>query len=189
MIDQPEFVIASDSKYKGVKPDEAKAVADAWRALIADTVTKNGRLFVVDQPGPDVLYVRMAASNVHLAKKKRGLLGYTPAGLVVGGAVAAGQDMQQKIILQDMNLEFEFMDSQSQEVLAAIVGGLIQRPPAALDVLLVGLLEPVDEAAELADRLGAVVSLSSRNTLGYRSTLGGRLFNTFLWTDPVNGAS
>jgi hypothetical protein len=42
---------------------------------------------------------------------------------------------------------------------------------------------------ELADRLGAVVSLSSRNTLGYRSTLGGRLFNTFLWTDPVNGAS
>lgn len=121
MIDQPEFVIASDSKYKGIKPDDAKALADAWRALIADTVTKNGRLFVVDQPGPEVLYVRMAASNVHLAKKKRGLLGYTPAGLVVGAAVSAGEEMKQKIILQDMNLEFEFQDSQSQEILAAIV--------------------------------------------------------------------
>ena len=34
---------------------------------------------------------------------------------------------------------------------------------------------------KLADRLGAVVSLSSKNTLGYKKTLGKRLFNTFLW--------
>ena len=47
MIDQPEFVIADDSKYKGVKPDDAKAVADALRAQLSNTVTKNGRLFVV----------------------------------------------------------------------------------------------------------------------------------------------
>ena len=121
MIDQPEFVIADDSKYKGVKPDEAKAVADALRAQMSDTVTKSGRMFVVDKPGPGVLYVRMAASNVHLAKKKRGLLGYTPAGFVVGSAVAAGQEMEQKIILQDMNLEIEIQDSQTQKVLAAMV--------------------------------------------------------------------
>lgn len=121
MIDQPEFVIANDSKYKGVKPDDAKAVADALRAQLSDTVTKNGRLYVVDKPGPGVLYVRMAASNIHLMKKKRGLLGYTPAGMVVGGAVAAGQDMQQKIVLQDMNLEIEVQDSQTQKVLAAMV--------------------------------------------------------------------
>lgn len=34
---------------------------------------------------------------------------------------------------------------------------------------------------KLADRLGAVVSLSSENTLKYRSQLGERSFNTFLW--------
>ncbi len=121
MIDQPEFVIASDSKYKGVKPDDAKAVADALRAQMNSTVTKNGRLFVVDKPGPGVLYVRIAASNIHLAKKKRGLLGYTPAGFVIGSAVSAGEEMEQKIILQDMNLEIEIQDSQSQEVLVAMV--------------------------------------------------------------------
>ena len=121
MIDQPEFVIANDSKYKGVKPDDAKAVADALRAQLSDTVTKNGRLFVVDKPGPGVLYVRMAATNIHLKKKKRGLLGYTPAGFVVGGAVSAGQGMEQKIVLQDMNLEIEVQDSQTQKVLAAMV--------------------------------------------------------------------
>jgi hypothetical protein len=37
---------------------------------------------------------------------------------------------------------------------------------------------------KLADRLGAVVSLSSENTLQYRSQLGGRSFNTFLWQGP-----
>ncbi|MCP9887487.1 hypothetical protein KBY96_05995 [Cyanobium sp. ATX 6A2] len=36
---------------------------------------------------------------------------------------------------------------------------------------------------KLADRLGAVVSLSTQNTLGHRPGLGPRLFNTFLWPD------
>jgi hypothetical protein len=36
----------------------------------------------------------------------------------------------------------------------------------------------------VADRLGAVVSLSTRNTLRHQSRLGGRPFNTFLWQGP-----
>ena len=121
MIDQPVFIIAPDSKYKGLKPDEAKDVADALRAKMSNKVSENGRFFVVDKPGPEVLYVRIAATNIHLNKKSRGLLGYTPIGFVVGGAVSAGQQMQQKIILQDMNLEIELQDSQTQKVLAAMV--------------------------------------------------------------------
>jgi hypothetical protein len=119
MIDQPEFVIADDSKYKGFKPDNAKAVADALRQQFTDAVSKN--IAVVDKAGPGVLYVRIAASNVHLKKKSRGLLGYTPAGFVVTTAIASGQAMEQKVILQDMNLEMEVQDSQSQAVLVAIV--------------------------------------------------------------------
>ena len=119
MIDQPEFVIANDSKYKGFKPDNAKAVADALRQQFTDAVSKN--IAVVDKAGPGVLYVRIAASNVHLKKKSRGLLGYTPAGFVVTTAIASGQAMEQKVILQDMNLEMEVQDSQSQAVLVAIV--------------------------------------------------------------------
>lgn len=38
---------------------------------------------------------------------------------------------------------------------------------------------------KLADRLGAVVSLSTQNTLGHQSGLGGRTFNTFLWPDQT----
>ena len=121
MIDQPELVIADDSKYKGIKPDDAKAVADTMRKALSDAVTKNGRVKVVDKPGPGVLYVRMAASNVHLKKKSRGVLGYTPAGFVVGSAVSAGEKMEQKIILQDMTLELEILDSQTETVMASVV--------------------------------------------------------------------
>jgi hypothetical protein len=38
---------------------------------------------------------------------------------------------------------------------------------------------------QLADRLGAVVSLSTQNTLGFRPALAGRSCNTFLWPDPA----
>jgi hypothetical protein len=119
MIDQPEFIIAADSKYRGIKPDQAKAVADFMRQKMSEAVSKT--LPVVDRAGPGVLYVGIAASNIHLAKKKRGVLGYTPAGFVVGSAVSAGQDMQQKIVLQDMNLEIKVLDSQTHELLAAAV--------------------------------------------------------------------
>jgi hypothetical protein len=121
MIDQPELVIADDSKYKGIKPDDAKVVADTMRKALSDAVSKHGRVKVVDKPGPGVLYARLAASNVHLKKKSRGVLGYTPAGFVVGSAVSASQDMEQKIILQDMTLELEVLDSQTEKVMAPVV--------------------------------------------------------------------
>ncbi|WP_233831095.1 MULTISPECIES: hypothetical protein [unclassified Synechococcus] len=37
------------------------------------------------------------------------------------------------------------------------------------------------QCVKTADRLGAVVSLSTKNTLGYQNSLGTRRFNTFLW--------
>jgi hypothetical protein len=40
-----------------------------------------------------------------------------------------------------------------------------------------------NQCLKLADRLGAVVSVSTANTLGYLDRLGVRQFNTFLWPD------
>lgn len=121
MIDQPEFVIAADSAYKGFKPDDVKAMADDLRQRLSNAVNKNGRLTVVDEAGPGVLYARIGASNIHLKKKGRNILGYTPAGFVVTTAVSATQGVEEKVILQDMNLEIEIMDSQTQAVLMALV--------------------------------------------------------------------
>jgi hypothetical protein len=120
MIDQPEIFIASNSKYKGMKPDDMKALADAFRSSMAQAFA--GTYMVVDQAGPNVLYLRFAISNLQLKKHKRGLLGYTPIGFVAGAAKSAlTSDITKKIDLKGLTMEMEVLDSNGQEQLAAVV--------------------------------------------------------------------
>ena len=120
MIDQPEIFVAPNSKYKGMKPDDMKQLADAFRVAMAQSLSTT--YMIVDQPGPNVLYVRFAISNVQLKKKKRGLLGYTPIGLVAGAAKSAmTSDFTKKIDLKGLTMEMEILDSNSEEQLAALL--------------------------------------------------------------------
>ena len=120
MIDQPEVFIAPNSKYKGMKPDDMKQLADAFRTSMAQSLSTT--YMIVDQPGPNVVYLRFAISNVQLKKKKRGLLSYTPVGLVAGAAKSAlTSDMTKKIDLKGLTVEMEVLDSSSQEQLAALL--------------------------------------------------------------------
>ena len=120
MIDQPEIFVAANSKYKGMKPDDMKQLADAFRSAYAASLSTT--YMIVDQPGPNVLYVRFAISNVQLKKHKKGLLGYTPIGLVAGAAKSAmTSDFTKKIDLKGLTMEMEILDSSSEEQLAALL--------------------------------------------------------------------
>ena len=110
MIDPIEIWYAPDSKYKGIEPDTLKSIADTLRATITYELEPDWP--IVSRPGPGVMVIRMAITNVHAKKKKRGLLGYTPAGLVVTTAIAAAG---KNISLQDAVIEMEFIDSASNE--------------------------------------------------------------------------
>jgi hypothetical protein len=120
MIDQPEIFIAPNSKYKGMKPDDMKALADAFRTSLAQSLSAT--YMIVDQPGPNVVYLRFAITNVQLKKKKRGLLGYTPVGFVAGAAKSAlTQDITKKIDLKGLTIEMEVLDSSTLVQLAALL--------------------------------------------------------------------
>jgi len=120
MIDQPEIFVASDSKYKGIKPDEIKDLADAFRSGMAQALAET--YMIVDRPGAKVLYVRFAISNVQLKKKKKRLLAYTPVGLVAGAAKSAlTSDVTKKIDLKGLTVEMEVLDSNSEERIAALL--------------------------------------------------------------------
>ena len=116
MIDPIEIWYAPDSKYKGIEPDTLKAIADSLRDTIVYELEPDWP--VVSRPGPGVLGIRMAVTNVHAKKKKRGLLGYTPAGLVVTTAIAAAG---KNISLEDAVIEIEFIDSATNERLAVVI--------------------------------------------------------------------
>lgn len=122
MIEPITIYISPDSKEKGLKADELKVLADGF--LEALTHTLEPEIAVVNQPGPGVMYIRAALVDVKMANKKRGLMGYTPVGLVVTAAAnAAGA----RVILKDATLEVEVLDAVSGERL----GVLTDKAPTA----------------------------------------------------------
>lgn len=123
MVEQPEIFIAADSKYKGMKPDDMKLMADSLRAIFAEALLEEYQ--IAASPGPNTLVMRMAFTNVHLKKKGRSLLGYTPVGFVVGGAkTALVDDFFDKILLTEAVWEAEIYDSQTGERYGALIIGL-----------------------------------------------------------------
>lgn len=116
MIEPVTLYISPDSKEKGLKADELKALSDEFEQAIVNTLEPE--IPVVSQPGPGVAYIRAAIVDIKLEKKKRGLLGYTPVGFVVTAAAdAAGM----RISLKDAVLETEVLDSVSGERIGVLV--------------------------------------------------------------------
>jgi len=120
MIDQPEIWIDADSKYKGVKPDNVKAIADLIRDTLIQKAISRGRE-VVEEPGPDVLYLRVALTDLYLKKEKRGILGYVPIGAAVKLVADQVRDMMSKVDIIEMAIQGELQDSESGEVLLALI--------------------------------------------------------------------
>ena len=78
MVDQPEVFLGSNSKYKGMKPDDMKIIVDSFQESIKSELQDSYK--IVESPGPGVLFLRLALVDVYLKKAKRGLLSYTPGG-------------------------------------------------------------------------------------------------------------
>jgi hypothetical protein len=119
MVDQPEILIADDSKYKGAKGDHLKQLADTARLAMIERIEAGGWP-VVDEPGPNVFYIRWAIADLYLQKKKRGILSYTPVGFVVHTTrQAAVRDLWKKIDIVELGMKIEWTDSVSGEILSA----------------------------------------------------------------------
>ncbi len=126
MVEQPEIFVAADSKYGGMKPDDMKMMADSLRAVFAEALVEKYQ--IAASPGPNTLIMRMAFTNVHLKKKGRSLLGYTPIGFVASSAKKAlMNDFVDNILLTEVNWEAEISDSQSGERYGALIISLGDR--------------------------------------------------------------
>lgn len=120
MVDQPEILFSPDSKIKGMKPDDQKALAEALRDALSGNLAAGGYA-VAQQPGPGVLYVRVALTDLMVEKKKRGLLAYTPVGAVVKAGSDAVKEAMDKVDFIELTFQAELVDSMSNDVLGAIV--------------------------------------------------------------------
>jgi hypothetical protein len=119
MVDQPEIHMAVDSKYKGAKGNDLKQLADVARLATIERLEAGGWT-VTDEPGPNVVYLHWAISDLYLKKKKRSLMSFTPVGFVVHStAQATMRDLWKKINIVELGMMIEWLDSTSGEVLSA----------------------------------------------------------------------
>ena len=142
MIDEPEIFISAESPYKGAKPKHLDALGEAIRSGLSEALSKD--YDIVEQPGENVMYIRLALSELKLEKRRRGLLGYTPVGLVGGAVVgAASTDIATKANLQDVMLEAEIYDSSNEEMLVAVIDSSVEEAdtPASWEELEAKTLE------------------------------------------------
>jgi len=68
MVDQPEILIAADSRYKGAKGNHLKQLADVGRLAMIERLEAGGWT-VTDEAGPKVVFMRWAISDLYLKKK------------------------------------------------------------------------------------------------------------------------
>lgn len=173
MVDEPVIFIAEDSPYTGFKASDLAAISDLMRQSftqgLQEEQMQSGNLKVVDQAGPDTLYLRIGIQNVYIRKNKLGLLDYMPVGAVVHGVVSAASEAVDKSTLIEMEVQIELLDSQSSEVLAAFSVNLGERANknARTEEIAAGW-EATGAMAELAGRRMACRFDNSRLPEGQR---------------------
>ena len=117
-IPQPVIILSDKNKYKGIQPDQQKLFADRLQAMFT---SRFGDLIdIVDEPKADSLVMNIAVTEL-IMKKKRGILGYTPIGAVAHAATTNNkiedmEKMAKKIQMKNANLEIEFVDAGTGEV-------------------------------------------------------------------------
>ena len=120
LVDQPEIHIAPDSPFTGAKPADLTAIAEAMRSELTGALQKAGYT-VATAPGPNILVLRLALTDVYLQAKPRGVLEYTPIGFVVGTGISAMQSVMQKYEILGVTLQAEVTDSASSALIFELV--------------------------------------------------------------------
>lgn len=82
MIDSVIFYFADDSQYKGIDPAEMKELADQFNQAILNAVMD--KYPVTSEPGPDVLRLKIAITNIKASKPGvSGITSIVPVGLAL----------------------------------------------------------------------------------------------------------
>ena len=111
-----EIWYAPDSPYKGIHPDQLKKITDHFYTAMVKAADASKLL--VDQPGPGVVLVRAAITNVKATRPKPKWYNYNPIGGIAYGIRRIGYH---DIILSDAVMEIEMLDSETGETLGALV--------------------------------------------------------------------
>ncbi|MEI6153240.1 MAG: DUF3313 domain-containing protein [Deltaproteobacteria bacterium] len=122
MVDRLKFFYKDDAEYKGIDPTDLKALADYFHESFSKDL---GNAYpVVNEPGPGVLYIRVAITEIIPNKPSVSVVTLvvpylTVADLASGTASKGGAGSN--FYVGSTVIEAEFIDSQTNEQLVAYV--------------------------------------------------------------------
>ena len=116
MLDQVIFYFSPNAKNKEIDPEQMKELADMFAAPVFQSLGDAYPL--VDQPGPDVMRVRVAITDIDLPNRPLNTVTtIIPVGLAVSvlkkGATGKGT------FVGETSMEMEVLDSETNERIAA----------------------------------------------------------------------
>lgn len=118
MFERIVVLLSDSAEYREIDPSTLKELTDYYQNALLDAV--KGGYEVVDQPGPDVLRVRVAITELKPAKPVANTIStILPVGWVVSGATKLASD--ENVGTGEAGTEFEMLDSLTGVRLAAAV--------------------------------------------------------------------
>jgi hypothetical protein len=121
IVDRIVIFFKDDSEYKGIDPDELKVLTDYFYGAIEDAVGDAYPL--VTEPGPDVLHLRIAVTDLVPNKPAASVVALAiPFAWVAdaGSGVAKGETGS-TVFTGEATVEFEGLDSVSSQQLVAFI--------------------------------------------------------------------
>jgi hypothetical protein len=118
MMDHVTFYFSKDAKYRGINSDELNQLSEAFHKAMVEALKDGYPL--VEEPGPGVLRVRPAITDVKASRPVLNTISTVmPAGLALSIVKKGVTGTHMNV--GEATLEAEFLDSQSSERVAAVI--------------------------------------------------------------------
>lgn len=118
MVDQVTFFLKDDAKYKGIQPEDIKELTEAFDKAARENIGKYYEL--TDQPGPDVVRIRVAITDLVPGKPGMSAMSTVmPIGL--GLSIVKKAVTGKHTGVGETSMEMEVVDSLTNERFAAAI--------------------------------------------------------------------
>ena len=118
IVDKVVFYLKEDAKAKAIQPSVLKELEDAFEQELVKHL--NDAYPMVDKPGPDVLRIRIAITDVEPSNPTLGTVGAVlPVGMAVN--LVSNVTTGSSVNVGSASIEAEFLDSETGELLGEVV--------------------------------------------------------------------
>ncbi len=123
IVDRIQLFLKEDAEYKGIDPTVLMQLADHFHKAIVKELTADKKYQIVDKPGPDVLHLRIAVTDIVPNKPEASVVSLAVPFLWAGEASAGAVSSEAGAtpFTGEATVEFEALDSTTNKQVAAYI--------------------------------------------------------------------